>query len=84
MVHSNIIIYIQLYQRRKKYLKENEKEVWETINENYMTEESDGSSGESFRQHSLTWRSDSMLIKNLCVHDVLLCQQFISQLCISL
>ena len=61
MVCSNTIIYI-VVSEKEKYLKGDEKEKWEIINENYMTEESDDSSGESFRQLSLTWRSESTLI----------------------
>ena len=61
MVCSNTIIYI-VVSEKEKIFERDEKEKWEIINENYMTEENDDSSGESFRQHSLTWRSESTLI----------------------
>ena len=44
MVCSNTIIYI-VVSEKEKYLKGDEKEKWEIINENYKTEESDDSSG---------------------------------------
>lgn len=36
--------------------------MWASINEDYMTEESDDETGGSFRQHHLKWRSESMFI----------------------
>ena len=41
----------QLYRRREKYVKgKTEKERWSILNENFTTEESDDSAGESFCQ----------------------------------
>ena len=62
MVCSNTIIYIVLYIREGKIFdRRREGEVGDN-QQNYMTEKSDDSSGESFRQHSLTWRSESTLM----------------------
>ena len=36
--------------------------MWEDINESYMTEESDDTEGEGFRQHPLQWRSPSEIL----------------------
>ena len=48
-----------MYERRKKFLK-NEEEVkrWSEINECYMTEESDSDSGQNVYRHKLSWRSN--------------------------
>ena len=52
---------LQLYERRKRVLKKDkERERWEAIGYEYMTEESDG--GEQVRQRKLTWRSEGRLV----------------------
>ena len=38
---------------------EAEKKIWAGINDFFMTEESDDSEAEGFRQHHLQWRSTS-------------------------
>lgn len=53
----NHVLLLQLYERRKKHLKDDEKERWASVNANYMTEESQAEDGETVRQHHLTWRS---------------------------
>ena len=43
--------------------------LWASMNEDFMTEESDDDTGDSFRQHHLKWRSNSMCVfsKAFCV-----------------
>ena len=39
-----------------------EREIWKAINEDYMTEESAEEAGDTFRQHCLTWISESVCV----------------------
>ena len=50
----NHVLLLQLYERRKKHLKDDEKERWASVNANYITEESEAEDGETVRQHHLT------------------------------
>ena len=53
----------QLYQRRKKYLKNiDETRRWIEITEQYMTEETESEGGEEVRQHKLLWRSEGEIM----------------------
>lgn len=57
-------MYIQLYSRRKNYLKgEEEKRKWSELGPAYMTEESEAE-GDVIRQHPLKWRSEGMPVSN--------------------
>ena len=68
IVDNNIVLSLQLYERRKKVLKsEKETKLWKSIDYNFMTEESDG--GDDIRQHSLPWRSGDKVTS-----DVRLCK----------
>ena len=59
-----IILSLQLYERRQKVLKsEKERKLWESIDYNFMTEESDG--GDDIRQHSLPWRSEGTVTSDV-------------------
>ena len=49
-------IWIQLYDRRKRHLKEKEREKWAQIDYRYMTDESEQDS-DTVLQHQLPWRS---------------------------
>ena len=54
-----ILTCMQLYDRRKKYLRnDKEKEKWKEIDHRFMTEESDVDE-EAVAQHKLPWRSES-------------------------
>ena len=50
---------MQLYEHRKKFLKDKEKENWGMIDYTYMTEESDDG-GDVVHQHKLIWRSEGI------------------------
>lgn len=43
----NLVLLLQLYERRKKHLKDNEKKKWASVNANYLTEESEAEDGET-------------------------------------
>lgn len=54
-------LHIQLYDRRRRHLKEKERDKWAQIDYRYMTEESELDS-DTVLQHPLPWRSDGELL----------------------
>lgn len=57
MCMTRLFVFIQLYDRRKKHLRnEKERERWMQIDYRYMTEESDMDE-DKVGQHKLPWRS---------------------------
>ena len=66
-----MILLLQLFERRKKYLKgKEEEEKWATIDANFMTEESEAEDGETFRQHQLQWRSEGLYALSAIITNV--------------
>lgn len=56
-----IFVILQLYDRRRRYLKnEEERGKWSTIDYNYMTDESASETEDVIRQHKLIWRSEGI------------------------
>ena len=56
---SIFFCFLQLYDRGLKHCKTNkEMKYWKQLDEQYMTEESDGDEG-AFRTHKPMWRSQS-------------------------
>ena len=61
--------FTKLYDRRKKHVKQKEKEKWTMLNYQYMTNESDHSD----IQHPLPWRSEGMHVLINEVYKLFLC-----------
>ena len=57
-------IYIKAYDRRKSVLTENERQYYNQLSKEYMSDESDSSDTESIVVHKHPWRSESKLISN--------------------
>ena len=51
---------LQLFQRRAKYVRDNEREHWNQLTPDFMSEESDGDD-EEFVVHKPGWRSEGMV-----------------------
>ena len=50
----------QLFQRRAKYVRDNERKWWNQLTPDFMSEESDGDDKE-FVVHKPEWRSEGMV-----------------------